>query len=85
MTAAFAPGTPAAGFVSSHAMAPLTAGQGMTGICVVRLIDRRTGLTHRVNGTPLVIFTRRPSEASAELLSGRDRSIWEVRTDPIEP
>ena len=85
MTAAFAHGTPAAGFFGSGVRSPLAAVQGMAGTCVVRLIDRRTGLTHRVNGNPLVIFTRRPSEASAELLSGRDRSVWEVRVDPIEP
>ena len=59
--------------------------QGTRGTCVVRLIDRRTGLTHRVNGTPLVIFTRRPDEAVAELLEGRDRAIWEAHIDPIEP
>lgn len=59
--------------------------QGTRGTCVVRLIDRRTGLTHRVNGTPLVIFTRRPEEAAAELLEGRDRRIWTAQIDPIEP
>ena len=58
---------------------------GMRGTCVVRLIDRRTGLTHKVGGSPLVIFTRDPALAASELLEGRDRSIWEVRVDPIEP
>lgn len=57
---------------------------GMNGTCVVRLIDRRTGLTHRVGGSPLVVFTRDPAHAANELLEGRDRSIWEVRVDPIE-
>ncbi|VDC30057.1 hypothetical protein [Pseudogemmobacter humi] len=85
MTAAYAFGTPATGNHDPLAAGRLAAMQGMTGTCVVRLIDRRTGLTHKVNGTPLVIFTRRPSEAAAELLSGRDRSVWEVRVDPIEP
>lgn len=51
--------------------------------CAVRLIDRRTGLTHRVNGSPLVIFTRNPSEAVADLLEGRDASVWEARIEPI--
>ncbi len=51
--------------------------------CAVRLIDRRTGLTHRVNGSPLVIFTRNPSEAVADLLEGRDASVWEARVEPI--
>lgn len=51
--------------------------------CAVRLVDRRTGLTHRVNGSPLILFTRTPDEAVAELLSGRDASIWEARIEPI--
>lgn len=51
--------------------------------CAVRLVDRRTGQTHRVNGSPLVRFTRSPEEAVAELLSGRDASVWEARIEPI--
>jgi hypothetical protein len=51
--------------------------------CAVRLIDRRTGQTLRVNGSPLVLFTRRPDEAAAELLAGRDSSLWEARIEPI--
>jgi hypothetical protein len=51
--------------------------------CAVRLVDRRTGLTHRINGSPLVVFTRNPAEAVAELLSGRDASVWEARVEPI--
>jgi hypothetical protein len=54
------------------------------GVCAVRLIDKRTGLTHRVNGSPLVAYTRNPTEAVAELLSGRDASVWEARVEPIE-
>lgn len=59
--------------------------QGTQGTCVVRLVDRRTGLTHRVNGSPLVVFTRNPAEAVSDLLEGRDRTVWEARVDPIEP
>jgi hypothetical protein len=51
--------------------------------CAVRLIDRRTGSVHRVNGTPLVVFTRNPDEAAADLLQGRDGSLWEARIDRI--
>lgn len=51
--------------------------------CAVRLIDRRTGQTLRVNGSPLVLFTRRPHEAAAELLDGRDSTLWEARIEPI--
>jgi hypothetical protein len=51
--------------------------------CAVRLVDRRNGRTHRVNGSPLVLFTRNPAEAVAELLSGRDASVWEARVEPI--
>jgi len=51
--------------------------------CAVRLVDRRTGQTHRVNGSPLVLFTRSPEVAVAELLSGRDAAVWEARVEPI--
>jgi hypothetical protein len=37
-----------------------------------------------VNGTPLVLFTRNPEEAAAELLQGRNPAVWEVRVEPIE-
>lgn len=52
--------------------------------CAVRLVDRRTGQTHRVNGSPLVLFTRNPAEAVAELLAGRDARVWEARVEPLE-
>ncbi|MFE3837278.1 hypothetical protein [Pseudogemmobacter sonorensis] len=72
--------------VAAPVAAPAPAAMpGSNGTCVVRLIDRRTGLTHRVNGSPLVVFTRNPAEAMAELLEGRDRGAWEVRVDAIEP
>lgn len=51
--------------------------------CAVRLIDRRTGRPHRINGSPLVLFTRRPEEAAAELLDGRDPAVWEARIEPM--
>lgn len=51
--------------------------------CAVRLIDRRTGQTHRINGSPLVVFTKTPDLAVAELLSGRDAAVWEARVEPI--
>lgn len=51
--------------------------------CAVRLIDRRTGQTHRINGSPLILFTRSPDEAVADLLSGRDAAVWEARIEPI--
>lgn len=53
--------------------------------CVVRLIDRRTGSVHRINGTPLTVFTRNPRAAADELLQGRDPALWEARIEPIEP
>jgi hypothetical protein len=45
--------------------------------------SRRTGRTHRVNGSPLVLFTKNPNEAVAELLAGRDARVWEARIEPI--
>lgn len=53
--------------------------------CAVRLIDRRTGKLHQINGTPLTIFTRRPAEAVAELLEGRNPLNWEIRIEPLDP
>lgn len=51
--------------------------------CAVRLVDRRTGSVHRVNGAPLVVFSRNPAEAAAELLRHRDAAVWDVRIDAI--
>jgi hypothetical protein len=77
--------------ISAHSRAIMTqAGSALGTLAVpkrpasaVRLIDRRTGLTHRINGSPLVVFTRNPTEAVTELLSGRDASVWEARIEPI--
>ncbi len=63
------------------AMSAMTAALRQT--CAVRLIDRRTGQTHRINGSPLVMFTRVPEEAVAELLAGRDATVWEARIEPV--
>jgi hypothetical protein len=52
-------------------------------VCAVRLIDRRSGQTHRVNGRPLILFTKAPEEAAAELLAGRDATVWEARIEPM--
>ena len=56
---------------------------GMQGACAVRLFDRRTGAPHRINGRALVIFTREPGVAVAELLDGRDPSVWEARVETL--
>lgn len=58
---------------------------GASMLCSVRLIDRRTGQSHRVNGAPLQIFTRDPDEAAKDLLRNRDPRNWEVRVEPIGP
>ena len=79
MTTAVSPRTlfAAAGLAQAPTLRPLPP------TCAVRLIDRRTGLTHRVNGSPLVIFTRNPSEAVADLLEGRDTAVWEARIEAL--
>lgn len=64
-------------------LAPAPMPRTASATCAVRLIDRRTGLTHRVNGSPLMIFTRNPSEAVADLLEGRDAKVWEARVELI--
>ena len=52
-------------------------------VCALRLIDRRTGSVHRVNGAPLVVFARDVGAAAAELLANRDRTLWDVRIDTL--
>lgn len=76
---AFAAFHPAATWAGSMPMM-----QGSARACLVRLIDRRTGAAHRINGTPLTLYSRRPNEAAAELMQGRDPSVWEARIEPIE-
>jgi hypothetical protein len=49
----------------------------------VRLIDRRTGQVHRVNGAPLLALSREPQEAAASLLEGRDPALWETRIESL--
>jgi hypothetical protein len=49
----------------------------------VRLIDRRTGRPHRINGQTLTLYTRAPQEAVAELMHSRDPALWDVRVDPL--
>lgn len=51
----------------------------------VRLIDRRTGAAHRINGRPLVVFSRNPDAAVVELLDGRDPDVWEARAERLRP
>lgn len=63
--------------------APNAAAQPSRPTCAIRLIDRRTGRPHFVNGRALVLFSSRPETAAAELLQGRDASVWEVRIDPF--
>ncbi|WP_431300707.1 hypothetical protein [Tabrizicola sp. BL-A-41-H6] len=50
---------------------------------LVRLMDRRTGQTHRVNGSPLVIVSTTPEAAVADLMQGREASVWEARVEPL--
>ncbi|MCU0899004.1 MAG: hypothetical protein MUC82_00760 [Cypionkella sp.] len=76
---AFAAFHPAATWAGSMPMM-----QGSARACLVRLIDRRTGAAHRINGTPLTLYSRRPNEAAAELMQGRDPLVWEARIEPIE-
>lgn len=52
--------------------------------CAVQLFDRRTGSVHRINGAALIVFTRDPEAAVADLLEGRDPALWEVRVSDLE-
>ena len=49
----------------------------------VRLIDRRTGQVHRLNGAPLLALSQEPQAAAASMLEGRDPDLWEARIEPL--
>lgn len=80
--------------IAQSAMTFRTADQGtppalgeamaMRRTCAVQLFDRHTGAAHRVNGTPLVVYTRNPEAAVADLLERRDPKKWDVRVHEIE-
>lgn len=53
--------------------------------CVVQLINRATGKEHRINGQPLVLFTRDPEEVEAGLMRNRDPRDWETRVELLIP
>lgn len=74
---------PASPPVSGAAAGCPTALRDMQSTCAVRLMDRRTGAVHRVNGTPLMIVTRNPQAAAVELLDGRDPTLWEAWVEPF--
>lgn len=72
-------------YAPNRSASPLM-GQDMTmrRTCAVQLFDRRTGRARRINGTPLVIYTRNPSTAVEGLLEGRDPTNSEARIHEIE-
>jgi hypothetical protein len=37
----------------------------------------------RMDGRPLVIFTRTPRETAAEALAGRDPALWDLRIERL--
>lgn len=82
MYAANAFGMPSSGWIDATRSMRTEAGVGYT--CAVRLVDRRTGAAHRINGAALTIFTRNPEDAAVELLAGRDPAVWEVRVERLE-
>lgn len=53
------------------------------GPCAVSLIDRHTGTPCRINGAPLVLFTRTPDAAIADLMERRDAARWYARVEPL--
>jgi hypothetical protein len=54
-------------------------------VCIVTLVDRRTGSALRVNGSRVSIYTRSPDIAAQELLAGRDPAVWDLRIQPLDP
>lgn len=63
--------------------APLHRQDRLAGLCAVSPIDRRTGRPHRVNGAPLLVFTRSPDAAALDLMRGRDPVVWEARVERL--
>lgn len=53
-------------------------------LCQVSLIDIRTGHPLRLNGAVVSVQTRHPQHAAAQLLEGRDASLWQLRINPLE-
>lgn len=54
-------------------------------VCIVTLVDRRTGCTLSVNGRRIAVYTRSPEIAAEELLGGRDPTDWDVRVQALDP
>lgn len=56
-------------------------------LVLVQLTDRRTGSVHRVDGRPLAAWVPPAgiSEASAQLMAGRDPRVWSVRVMEMAP
>jgi hypothetical protein len=54
-------------------------------VCVVTLVDRRTGATLSLNGHRVAVYTRAPRIAAEELLAGRDPALWDVRVLALDP
>lgn len=72
-------------FAPNHgALSPMGQNMTMRRTCAVQLFDRRTGRAHRINGMPLVIYTRNPAAAVEDLLDGRDPAVREARVHEIE-
>lgn len=54
-----------------------------SGLYAVTLIDRRTGMPLRAGGRTVTVFSDNPDAAAQDLLTGRDRSLWTARVDPV--
>lgn len=50
----------------------------------VRLVDRRTGETHRIEGAPLTVVTSDPVTASSQLLRNRDPELWDAFVEQLD-
>ena len=58
--------------------------QGLGNIWALRLVDRRSGSTPRINGRFVVAYSTEPEIDAVALLSGRNPSCWMVRADLIQ-
>ena len=74
-------GRPEWGTLAQAALQPMH--RMATPCCRIRLIHRASGKPHSISGQPLVLYSRAPEEAVADLLRNRDPRDWRVEVVPM--
>jgi hypothetical protein len=74
-------GRPEIGTLAHAALQPMH--RMATPCCRIRLIHRASGKPHLISGQPLVLYSRAPEEAAADLLRNRDPRDWRIEVEPM--